>query len=204
MVHVKISGLTLADQATRCVELGAAAIGLTFCANSPRQVTVESALEIARAARAAARVNQAHVDVVGIVADMPLGAMRALAKGAELDCLELAGSESPDVVFALLPHAYKAVHVATNADLLAAGACAGDYLLVHVDTANARLDWAPLRALAQKRRLTLAGGLHPGNVRAAVAAVRPFCVDVTSGVERSPGDMDLVQVERFIVAAKSS
>ncbi|MCL2779332.1 MAG: phosphoribosylanthranilate isomerase [Polyangiaceae bacterium] len=236
MVHVKISGLTAATQAACCVELGATAIGVIFCANDPRQVTVGSALEIARAARAIAREKQVHVDIVGIVANMPLDAMRALAKDAELDCLELAGDESPDMVSALLPRAYKAVYVASNADLLSGEAFPGDYLLVDVGayrhtplqprifvgaqhaaplpapqppTMKSRpiesgLDWMLLRALSQGRKLTLAGGLHPGNVRDAVSAVRPFCVDVTSGVERSPGDIDFRKVKRFILAAKSA
>ncbi|MCL2724572.1 MAG: phosphoribosylanthranilate isomerase [Polyangiaceae bacterium] len=204
-MHVKVSGLRSAEQGVRCVELGATAIGLNFCEGSSRRISAEAARRIARAVRDSARARSTHVDVVGIVANMPIVEMRALAGEAELDCLELAGDETCDIVAALLPRAYKAARVATEGDVMAARTFPGDYLLVRatVESVTA-FGWPVVRDLARTRKLTLAGGLHAGNVRAAVAAVRPFCVDAASGVEQAPGRIDFAKVEAFIAEAKNA
>jgi phosphoribosylanthranilate isomerase len=209
-VHVKICGVRTPEDAVACVRSGASAIGLNFVPSSPRRVDEELARTIARAVHEDARATGARVEVVGVVADMSAEAMRDLARRAELDCLQLHGDESPETLRSLLPHAYKALRIATEADVALARTYPGDHLLVDakVDGAlggtGATFDWALVRTLATERRLTLAGGLVPGNVARAVAVVRPFCVDVASGVESAPGVKDLAKVRAFIEAARSA
>jgi len=208
MVHVKICGVRSAEDARACVDLGARSIGINFVAKSPRCVDVVAARSIARAAHEA---NPKAV-VVGVVADLALDAMRALVRDAGLDCLQLHGDESYETVRALLPHAYKATRIASAADVERARAYPGEHLLVDAKVegllggSGATFDWTLVTDLARERSLTLAGGLVPENVERAIREVRPYCVDVASGVEgdpkRAPGVKDLAKVRAFIEAAR--
>ena len=199
--HVKICGVTTAADAIACADLGARAIGLNFVVSSPRMVTVERAREIARA------VSGTKVLVVGVVADLDVDTMRALVRHAELDCLQLHGDEAPSVLLALLPHAYKVVRVASAEDVTRARRFMGDHILVDAKVegalggSGATFDWTLVKDLASERKLTLAGGLHPENVARAVREVKPYCVDVASGVESAPGIKDLDAVRLFIARA---
>lgn len=203
MVHVKICGVTSVEDALACVDAGASSIGVNFIPSSPRRVS-------AKTARAISIAVGERALVVGVVADLELDAMRALKDDALLGCLQLHGDERPDVVAALLPHAYKALRIATEWDVARAGLYPGVYILVDAKVKGALggtgrvFDWDLVRDLATARRLTLAGGLTPENVASAVRAVRPFSVDVASGVEAgSPGKKDLSRVRDFIAAARS-
>jgi phosphoribosylanthranilate isomerase len=203
-MHVKICGVTRAADAIACADLGASAIGLNFVPTSPRKVTLERAREIIAALRGSA------VLVVGVVADLDVETMRALVRDAELGCLQLHGDEAPETLAALLPHAYKAVRVATAEDVVSARRFSGDHILVDAKVSGtlggtgATFDWSLVKELARERKLTLAGGLHPGNVARAVREIEPFCVDVASGVESAPGIKDLGAVRDFIALARSS
>jgi phosphoribosylanthranilate isomerase len=203
-MHVKICGVTSKDDALAAVDLGASAIGLNFVPSSPRKIAVARAKEIAAAVHSA----NAKVQVVGVVADLSIDEMRALVRDAGLDCLQLHGDEAPDVLSPLLPHAYKAVRIANAADAVRAATFPGDHILVDakVDGAlggtGATFDWSLVTDLAKTKKLTLAGGLTPANVEVAVRAVRPYCVDVASGVESSPGVKDHEKMRAFIEAAR--
>jgi phosphoribosylanthranilate isomerase len=194
---VKICGVTTVDQATGCVDRGADAIGVNLIASSPRCVE-------ASRARAIARAVGSRAVVVAVVADMTVDAMRSLRDEAGVGCLQLHGNEEPSIVASVLPHAYKAIRVATADDVAAAEAMPGDYVMVDAKVAGKlggtghSLDWSLVAGLARRRRLVLAGGLDPANVESAIAVVRPWCVDVASGVESSVGVKDLARVEDFV------
>jgi phosphoribosylanthranilate isomerase len=206
-VHVKVCGVRTPQQAREIVLAGASAIGLNFVPESVRHVTPEVARTIARAVHELADVGRQTL-VVGVVANLTVGEMQALCREAELDCLQLHGDESNETVQALLPHAYKAVAVANAADVERARATPGKHVLVDTKVTGAlggtgvTFDWSLVGALARERHLTLAGGLTPANVERAVREVRPFCVDVASGVEREPGVKDLARVRAFIEAVE--
>jgi phosphoribosylanthranilate isomerase len=201
MVHVKICGVTTVSDAVACAKLGASAIGLNFVPGSPRRITIERAREIARA------LASTKVLVVGVVADLDVERSRALVRDAELGCLQLHGDEPPEVLAPLLPHAYKAVRIATAEDVAHARRFGGNYLLADAKVAGVlggsgeTFDWSLVKDLARERKLTLAGGLRPDNVARAVEAVEPYCVDVASGVESAPGVKDLEAVREFISQA---
>ncbi len=202
-VRTKICGVTSVEQALACVALGADAIGVNLIAASPRHTSAETAKAIALAVGTRALV-------VAVVADMTVDAMRATQQSTGVGCLQLHGDEPPEAVAALLPHAYKAVRIATEADVASADAMPGDYVLVDAKVegllggTGQRVDPALVTGLAKRRRVVLAGGLTPENVAQALAVVRPYCVDVASGVERSPGVKDLARVEAFLAAVRGA
>lgn len=204
MVHVKICGLTSPEDATFAVRAGASAIGLNFVPASPRRVDLARAKEIV----ASVRALKQKVEIVGVVADLSVEAMRALMTDADLDCLQLHGSESPDTLTPLLPRAYKAVRIAGAADVEIARSYPGKHVLVDafqegvLGGTGRTFQWSLVKDLASERALTLAGGLTPENVEAAVREVRPFCVDVASGVERAPRAKDHAMVRAFIDAVR--
>jgi phosphoribosylanthranilate isomerase len=203
VIHVKVCGVTRIDDALDAVEAGASAIGLNLIPVSPRYVGVNEA-------RAIADAIGDRAFVVGVVADMSVEAMLTLREAAHLGCLQLHGSEPPASLEALLPHAYKAVRIADAADVELAASYGGDHVLVDAKVSGAlggtgkTFDWTLVQGLARTRKLTLAGGLTPDNVVEAVRAVRPYCVDVASGVEvpGRPGMKDPARVRAFIERAR--
>jgi phosphoribosylanthranilate isomerase len=196
------------DDAIACVELGASAIGLNFIPASVRRVDRELGLRISRTVHEAAKKAGIHVEVVGVIADLSSAEARELVAQTELDCVQLHGDESPETLSELLPHAYKAVRIGSAEDVARASLFPGKYLLADAKVegvlggTGATFDWELVRELARTRKLTLAGGLGPHNVETAVRAIRPFCVDVASGVERSLGVKDFAKVRAFIEATK--
>ncbi len=199
-VHVKICGVTTIRDALLCVREGAT-IGLNFVPESPRCISVQHARTIADAVGGRALL-------VGVVRDMTLEGMLALKAEVGLGCLQLHGDETPEVLGRLLPHAYKALRVGSEEDVSRASLFPGEHLLVDAKVGSALggtgvcLDWTLIDGLARTRKLTLAGGLNPENVTEAIRRVRPFCVDVASGVERAPGVKDPSLVAAFMSAAR--
>jgi phosphoribosylanthranilate isomerase len=200
--RVKVCGVTTVEQAVACADLGVDALGVNFVASSPRRVDE-------RVARAVVEAVGQRLLVVAVVAGMTVDAMRALADRTGVGCLQLHGDESAADVSALLPHAYKAVRVAGADDVALAEGMPGDYVMVDARVPGAlggtghALDWSLVVGLARRRKLVLAGGLTPENAAAAVDLVRPWCVDVASGVESAPGVKDLGRVRAFVEAART-
>ena len=203
MTRIKVCGVTSVDDARACVEAGADSLGVNFVASSVRRVDVERATAIVRAVGSSALV-------VAVVAGMTVPAMRALRDATSVGCLQLHGDEGAGDVAALLPHAYKAVRVATRDDVERAGSMPGDYVLVDAKVEGAlggtghAFDWSLVVDLAARRRLVLAGGLTAENVTRAIETVRPWCVDVASGVESAPGVKDPVKVRAFVDAVRAA
>ncbi|SRR5258706_15491712 len=181
-VHFKICGITNVDDADLALEAGASSIGVNLVPGSPRLVDIDVATRIA------AHVGRNALTVL-VVANLGVDDMRELLRTTGARCLQLHGDESEDVVGRLLPHAYKAVRIGTAADATRAAEFPGEHLLVDtmvlgkLGGSGQTFDWSLVEPLARKRKLTVAGGLTPANVADAIEKVRPFCVDVASGVE---------------------
>jgi phosphoribosylanthranilate isomerase len=206
VVLVKICGVVRVEDAIACVDAGASAIGVNVIGASKRAVSIERAKEIAAAVGARA-------EVVLVVANMRTDDLVCLRAETGIAWLQLHGDEAPDIVRSLLPHAFKAVRIADEEDVRRAATFPGEHLLVDSKSDSAALggtgktfDWLLVRALAAARKLTLAGGLTPENVGNAIRTVRPYRVDVASGVERAgePREKDLDRVRAFIEAARSA
>jgi phosphoribosylanthranilate isomerase len=201
-MKIKICGITSIEDAQACARLGVDAIGVNFVPGASRCIDALRAREIVGAVPG--------LLVVGVVANESVEAMKRLRESTGLGCLQLHGDESAETVAALLPHAYKAVRIASTDDVARARSYPGDHLLVDAKVENAlggtgeTFDWALVRELARARRLTLAGGLCPENVARAIAAVSPYCVDVSSGVESALGKKDHAKLEAFVREARSA
>jgi phosphoribosylanthranilate isomerase len=201
VTRVKICGVTSKGEAQACIDAGADAIGVNFVASSVRRIDEEKALAIVSAVGT-------RIVVVGVVAGRTVEAMRAVRAATGVDCLQLHGDERPEDVFALLPHAYKAVRVGGPQDVARAEAMPGEWVMVDAKVDGAlggtgrTFDWQLVVGLAAKRKVVLSGGLTPENVAEAIRRVRPWCVDVASGVESSPGVKDMVRVRAFVEAVR--
>lgn len=199
--YVKICGVTSVEDAALCVESGATAIGLNFIPTSKRRVDNDKARAIVDSVRG-------KVETVGVVADLTPDEMRALRTEVGFEWLQLHGSEPDTAIVEMQPFAFKAVRIGDAEDARLAEAVPGDRLLAdskvngELGGTGAALDWFLVRRLAEDRCLVLAGGLTPENVAQATQLVRPWGVDVASGVESSPGIKDPDKVRAFVLAAR--
>lgn len=199
MTRVKICGITSPEDALCAAEAGADAIGLIFWAASKRAVDLERA-------QAIARVLPPFVSVVGVFVDETPDVVRSIADAVGLSAVQLHGAERvPD--WARFPRpVLKALPVEAYAASPWRNARAAILVDAHdpvtIGGTGQTVDWEAARAIAATRPMVLAGGLTPDNVAEAVARVRPWGVDVASGVERSPGVKDPVKVRAFVAAAR--
>jgi phosphoribosylanthranilate isomerase len=207
--EVKICGLTRREDAEAALAAGAAFLGLVLAPGGKRTVTPDAAAAIA-GGLAARRV--------GVFVDEPVEGVRRAAERARLDVLQLHGAETPEDA-ALLRDAgwtvWKAVRPRDGAEFAEAArtwAGAVDALLLDgwspdaPGGTGARFPWSEVAALRDAlppgTALVAAGGLRPGNVAEAVRLLRPDVVDVSSGVERSPGTKDHDAIRDFVAAAR--
>ena len=202
-VKIKLCGITSVADALLCVDAGADAIGLNFHARSPRCVSVD-------AARAIAASVKSRALIVGVFVDASFETITDVSREVGLECVQLHGDEPPELLARFLPHAYKAVRVRDQGSIALARRYGGDHVLLDAFVpgepggTGRTFAWELATELARERRVTLAGGLVPGNVAAAIAAVRPYAVDVASGVERAPGVKDEALVHAFVAAVRQA
>ena len=201
-IFIKICGITSAKDAVHAAEQGATAVGFVLWARSPRAISAERAAEIGAEL-------PPHVMRVGVFVNEPVESIRAIAERAQLTAIQLHGEESPDYAEALDWPVFRAVSVADLNYATEAWAPETALLVDNIDPVRrggtgAVIDWSQAAAVAQRRRLVLAGGLTVDNVASAIRAVRPFGVDVSSGVEASPGVKDFQKVTEFIANAREA
>jgi len=188
---VKICGITRQRDAEAAIGHGASAIGFIFWPGSPRFVDPYRARNIAKAL-------PPFVSTVGVFVNQPREYINGVASLVPLSVVQLHGDETPEFASHLSRPVLKAVVRRESAREWPKSAM----LLVDVHDPVKRggtgrvVDWSMAAALARERHIVLAGGLTPENVAEAVAAVQPWGVDVSSGVEASPGIKD----ERRIAA----
>lgn len=200
-VRVKICGVTTVADARTARDAGAFAIGLNFFSGSLRRVDPSQAATIVAATPG--------IYSVGVFVNETAEHVRAIAAAVGLDALQFHGDEDPAYCRGWQEKTVKAIRVRDRASVLRALEFDVDYILADAHTPGVyggtgrRLDWELLAPL-DKARLVLAGGLAPDNVAEAVRAVRPFAVDVASGVEIEPGRKDPRKVERFIANATAA
>jgi phosphoribosylanthranilate isomerase len=186
-VRVKICGITRPEDALAAVQLGANALGFVFWPNSPRLVSQSSARVIASSV-------PVLVARVGVFVNASAEEVRRVVDHVGLDVVQLHGGEAVDDYRAIPARLIKAVTLESDDDVDRA-ARLPEHVTVLVDATDPvrrggtgrEADWSLAATLARRRPIMLAGGLRSDNVMAAVQAVQPWAIDVSSGVETSPG-----------------
>jgi len=200
-VQIKVCGVTSLAAAQACVDTGIDWIGLNFWPGTPRRCDLNVAEQIVSRCGSDARV-------VGVFVDASHDEIQMVRERTGIDWVQLHGHETPEELEALLPHAYKAVRVGDPRAVDRARQYKGDFILLDtyvrgkVGGTGTAFDWSLADAIASERRLILAGGLTPENIADAIRAVRPFGVDVASGVESAPGIKSRALIEAFMRAAR--
>lgn len=197
-VRVKICGITRAEDLQAACNAGADALGFVFYARSPRH------LEIAQAAALVAQLPP-FVQSVGLFVDAEPAFVEAVLKAVPLDLLQFHGSEAPEQCRHHGRPYLKAVRMREGTDLVKYCADFDDARALLLDAyvpgvpggTGERFDWELIPAGLTKP-IVLSGGLDAGNVGRAVQTVRPWAVDVSSGVEAAPGIKDAARVAAFI------
>ncbi len=203
MVRVKICGITSLKDARMAVDCGADALGFVF-AKSPRKISLQDARSIIRALGP-------WISTVGVFVDESPANIKKIAQFCGLSSVQLHGNEAPRGLEALFPlKVIKAFRVSSKADLRGLESYSPDAFLFDAKMAGQyggtgkSFDWDLLKGVKVARPLILSGGLVPDNVRQAIRVVRPYGVDVSSGVEKSPGKKDPEKVRKFIINAKDN
>jgi phosphoribosylanthranilate isomerase len=198
-VYVKICGLRTAEHARVALESGADAVGVVMNRTSPRRAREDEARAVVEAARGSA-------DRVLVVNDMPADVAARTARDLGFDVLQLHGRSYAGSDFATALSIVPRVWRATSLDLdppLEIGAWGEERLLLDAPRPGSGETWdlSELADRAPEGQWLLAGGLSPANVGAAVSAVRPWGVDVSSGVEVAPGEKSAELIGSFVAAA---
>lgn len=198
--RIKICGITRVEDALVAASCGADALGLNFFKPSPRCLTMEQASKIIEAI-------PAFVSKVGLFVDAGSDEVQEVLQHLCLDYLQFHGDESEDYCRSFGKSYIKALKVGPDSDFPGSLTKYPSAAALLLDTWHPELaggtgesfDWSLLKGLpGSMPPLILAGGLHAGNVAAAIRQVRPYAVDVSSGVEDSPGIKSAAKISEFI------
>jgi phosphoribosylanthranilate isomerase len=203
MIKVKICGITNIGDALQAAGCGADALGFVFYPKSPRCLTPETAKGIIAEL-------PPFVTTVGLFVNEAPDRVREMADFCGLDVLQLHGDEPPGKCLYPPRRVIKALRVRDEASLGGAADYTVSALLLdawvpgNYGGTGHTFNWQLASRAARELRVILAGGLTPENVAEAVHAVRPYGVDVSSGVEAAPGKKDPAKVEAFVRNAKAA
>jgi phosphoribosylanthranilate isomerase len=202
--RVKICGVTRVQDALLACELGADAIGIVMTPSSPRGVSIEQA-------RAIRDALPAFVDAVVLTHDLPAERVRAIVDAVQPDRVQFHGGETAAFCESFGIRYIKAIGMDGDVDVRATAGQhphAGGFVLVghppgQQGGRGKTFDWSRVpRGL--DRPIMLAGGLNPSNVGEAIRAVRPWAVDLASGVESAPGVKDAGKLRAFFAAVRAA
>jgi len=205
-MKVKICGITNGDDAHAAVEAGADLLGFNFYRKSPRYVAPETVGQIA----AQLRSGRDKPRLVGVFVNSPLEEVRAILQIAQLDLAQLHGDEPAQLVEQLAGRGFKALRPTSeeqaefDAARFAPNGPQAPMLLIDAyrkdqyGGTGQTADWSIAMKLTGRYPILLAGGLTPENVAAAIQQVKPWGVDVASGVEMAPGEKDAKKMQAFV------
>jgi phosphoribosylanthranilate isomerase len=204
---IKFCGLTDPADADAAVAAGAWALGVILWPGSPRRCRPEVAAEIAA-------THRRHAQIAGVFVNATLDEVARAADEIGLTLLQFHGDEGPvfcgEAARRTGCRIIKAARVSSGADIQALSAFHTDFHLLDSyrkgvpGGTGETFAWELARSHPTAVPLILSGGLHPGNVSDAIAAVRPYAVDVASGVESAPGRKDHDKLEAFAAAVQET
>ncbi|MCK5826020.1 MAG: phosphoribosylanthranilate isomerase [Desulfuromusa sp.] len=194
---IKICGITNLEDALFAAEAGADALGFVFYEKSPRYVLPETVQQIIS-------VLPPFVTTVGLFVNAGIDVIERTMQMTGINVIQLHGDESPEESRFSSASVIKAVRVKDAGSLAGIERYRVSALLLDAwndqqyGGTGETFDWQLARSLAGKLPLILAGGLNPDNVAEAIRMVNPYAVDVSSGVEESPGHKDHDKIHKFI------
>lgn len=203
MVKVKICGITSLDDALLALDAGADALGFVFYPPSSRNISPEQAAYIIRQL-------PPFIQTVGLFVNESLERVNRTADACGLDIIQLHGEESPDFCAGVTRRVLKALRVKNAASLEPMAFYQVSAFLLDAWSPTApggtgeTFNWDLALDASRRDRIILAGGLTPDNIADAIRQVRPYGVDVSSGVECAPGRKDPEKVREFIRRVKES
>jgi phosphoribosylanthranilate isomerase len=203
-MFVKICGITTEEDALLSVALGADALGFVFASGSPRMVTVDEASDIVK------HLPYDEVMTVGVFRDERPERVAEIVNKVGLKAAQLHGREPPGEVAWVRNRVRRVIQgfAASDPALMMAADGPADVVLVEAPNPGSGrvFDWVQIDGALDDVRLMLAGGLTPDNVAEAIWRVRPWGVDVSTGVETAPGSgrKDVRKLRRFIEAARAA
>jgi phosphoribosylanthranilate isomerase len=214
MIKIKICGIRTLDEALAVIEAGADILGFNFYPSSPRYIKPGDAMRLVVRLETALREEMARIALVGVFVNAEPYYIHAVFRDCHLDNIQLSGDEPPEAMEALGERAYKVLRPTSEEDLFDAvrryprRTMAPEWM---IDTYHPGLyggtgkpvDWILARKLAEQSPIIIAGGLRADNVAAALRQVKPWGVDVASGVESAPGVKDTQKVAEFVRAVRS-
>ncbi len=207
MTRIKICGITNVADAACAAQAGADAVGFVFYEKSARAVSVEQAAAIIK-------TLPPFITTVGVFVNVRPEKILSIADKAGLNCIQLHGDETPlecaELSALTSRKIIKALRVRSKADLKNIGEYKASAILLdaYKDASYGGtgevFNWNIAKAFNSKGdcQVILSGGLTPENVSQAIRLVRPYAVDVSSGVESSPGKKDAQKIKRFMEQAK--
>jgi phosphoribosylanthranilate isomerase len=212
-LKIKICGVRTYDQAMAIIEAGADIIGFNFYPKSPRYISPGEALKVAVRLQTTLREEMARVTLVGVFVNANPEYVHTLTGDCLLDRIQLSGDEPPGDLEILGERAYKVLRPPDEQTLADAVCMYPKRVLAPawmIDTyhpgqyggTGKPADWEMIRRFAEREPIILAGGLRVENVAEAIRLVRPWGVDVASGVESAPGVKDLEKVKAFVRAVQ--
>lgn len=197
---IKVCGITRLVDARHALQEGATALGFVFWPRSPRAIAPDEAAEIIAALPAGVRT-------VGVFVNEPVEEILRVIDTTGIQAVQLHGEETPQYSERIRRPILK--WVALDEALVASREWPADTTLlldasdpVRRGGTGVAVDWTSAGKIARHCRIVLAGGLTPLNVEEAIRTVRPFGVDVSSGVEQAPGIKDLEKVSMFVANAR--
>ncbi|GAO36320.1 N-(5'-phosphoribosyl)anthranilate isomerase [Sulfuricella sp. T08] len=204
MTRIKICGITRREDALACAHAGADAIGLVFYPPSPRHVEAAQAAMIARAL-------PPFITTVGLFVNPTAKQVEAVLNEVHLDVLQFHGDEPPEFCARFGVPYLKAIRVKAGVDLVqcairyqeAQGLLLDAYVEGTPGGTGQSFDWELIPA-GLPLPVILSGGLEPANVADAIRRVKPWAVDVSSGVEASKGIKDVAKIAAFIKGVRSA
>jgi phosphoribosylanthranilate isomerase len=206
MTIIKICGIKKLRDAISAIEAGADMLGFNFYTKSPRYIEKNSCAEITLVLKR----EYPHIKLVGVFVNSSADEVKDILQTCSIDLAQLHGDESVEKLNALDGKAFKAFRLST--DFVTDSRMVTDFEPAFlVDAAvkdvyggsGVKADWSIAAELAKKYKFLLAGGLTPENVGDAVKQVKPWGVDVASGVESSPGVKDEAKMFEFVKAVRA-
>jgi phosphoribosylanthranilate isomerase len=203
MTRIKICGITNLEDALLAIRLGADALGFIF-AESPRQITPINA-------KAIIHNLPPLIKTVGVFVNEDPARIKEIKSFCGLDLLQLHGDESPEICQGLMPYSIKAFRLQNEADIRNIKRYPGVVRAILLDTfqkgkaggTSKTFDWSlAVKAKEAGLPIILAGGLGPANIQEAVTTVKPYALDVNSGVEERPGKKNPVLMKQLMAKIK--